>query len=103
MTKYSIWEQKRYYLSFGEEPVCFNIKVEIKQLAPSEFEARILSATLDQQEEQFACFLLKLLQTQELTAVYNELHSRILEEIKPSLFTLFYTGNLQHADYTPAQ
>lgn len=103
MLKYALRSLDKYWMSIeGDDPVCLNIRLEIKQTGDKTFEVKVLDATIDSQECPFACWLIMKLPVDALCEVNQRIKDSVVTDVTPSLYTLFYTGDIQDANYTPA-
>lgn len=94
MTKTSVWKQAEYYMSFGvDDVVCLDLEVHIHKEGES-FHMEIVTSRLAATKMEFAAYLLKLLTVEGLTKFNEDIHTTLVAELTPSLFTLFYAGNL---------
>lgn len=104
MHKIALYKKDKYYLSVGEDVVCLNLIVEITQESEpaKKYSAKIVQAQLDPAEDAFSVKILSFMSAPSVESFRAWLHGHILEELNPSLFTMFYTSDLQDANYTPA-
>lgn len=93
--KKSIYTNPKYCLSFSGDTVFLDIEVEILKITEESFKMIITKAQLDPTEESFPIWLVSYLSTGLLTVVFDELKKRLTDELTPSLFTLFYAGEVQ--------
>ena len=103
MSKISLYSNRHYCLSFGLDTVYLDVEIEITRLSNVDkevFKARVIRAQLDSLEEAFPIYLVGCMSAEQLKPILDRLEAALLEEIEPSLYTLFYTGNIQDANPT---
>lgn len=95
MPKISIYKNESYCFTYGaDDPVFIDLAVKVTKLSESEFTMELVKYQLGQQME-FARFLLPFITAEGVMRVESYLRERLTEELTPSLFTLFYAGELQ--------
>lgn len=99
MSKVSIWTNDNYSLMFGDESlVSMNVSVEITkkgvEKGQEQFDLKVLKCQVSTTEV-FLWFVLRLLTAEQLNTVSGLLVGRLVEEITPSLYSLFYHGTIQ--------
>lgn len=93
--KKSIYSNPKYCLSWHGDTVFLSIEVEILKTGEESYKANILKAQFDPVEEAFPVWLVSHMASTTLDVIINKLKDRLMEELTPSLFTLFYVGELQ--------
>lgn len=104
--KTSTYSNPHYCLSFGNDTVFLDIIVEISRASEIDRTCTMVikQAQLDLSQEAFPAYLCGLLDGNALTKLQALIDEKLTEELTPSLFSLFYSGDIdQHATDTTAQ
>jgi len=94
MSKISIYKNPAYYLSYGkDDPLLLDVEVKIIKQEVG-FSVEIIKCIVHQSEE-FVLFLIQNMSTDGMNIVSERVSSLLVAELLPSLFTLFYAGEIQ--------
>lgn len=95
MRKTSSYKRKDYVLSFNGDVVYLNIEVLIhRESETGPFLLEITKSQIDCKEMAFACYLIDRMTGHGLAELNELIRVKLTEELTPSLFTLFYAGEL---------
>lgn len=91
-----LYKNPSYCLSFGEDCVFLDIEVEIVRESElrREFSAVVKRMQLDPAQEAFPVFMLNYFSAERISVFYDDLKSRLIAELTPQLFSLFYSSEL---------
>jgi len=94
--KLALYSNSSYCLSFGNDCVFLDIEVEItrEHEQRKEFSAVVKKCQLDPSQEAFPVYMLNYFTPEALQNFRNDLIGKLLEEISPQLFSLFYSSDL---------
>jgi hypothetical protein len=95
MRKTSRYSKKDYVLSFDGDVVYLDIEVLVhRESETGPFLLEIVQSQVDCKEMAFACYLIERMTSEGLAALNTNIKVRLVEELTPSLFTLFYAGEI---------
>lgn len=94
--KTALYRNPSYCLSFGDDCIFLDVEVAItrEHEQRSDFFAVVNRAQLVPGQQDFAIYLLNYLSAEKLQVFKDDLHSRLLVELKPQLFSLFYSSEI---------
>ena len=100
--KTGIYKRKEYCLSFGVDDVIFlDLEVRITRTpgqTVDSYSLDILNHQLSNTKMEFACYLIKMLPSEALAKMNEELRLALVAELTPSLHSLFYVSDIQNDD-----
>ena|SRR5688572_14458843 len=95
MRKTSRYTKQDYVLSFNGDVVYLDIEVLIHREAElGPFLLEIVKSQVDCKEMAFACYLIEHVSAEGLLRLNDMIKNLLTVELMPSLFTLFYAGDL---------
>lgn len=104
MSRFAIRTLPDLWVCLAEnDPTHLRVTLEIERVGDHEFNVKVLEARIDETEHPFLVSVLSKLSTDSLKEINQTIREAVLADVKASLFTLFYTGDLQDDNYTPAQ